>query len=276
MRPSGRMSDAELHAYVDGQLGPERAREVANWLGGHPTDAHRVDLWRAQNEAIRHAFPTPPREKPPIPLRQAVAEQGAPPIVAPRAPNLGAYRARQRRRTALATSLAFATGAIAAGALALVVQRLGAESHQATPVMVVAAVDTYPARLAISAWRAYAEDRQRPVDFAAKDRGLAVWLMERAGLARVPETSGARLLGARVLPGRVTNAAFLLYETGDGERLALTAERAGATPPAPAAEGDLHAAVWRAGGFDYGLAGKLSEVRLKAFADGFAGSTGPK
>jgi anti-sigma factor RsiW len=44
-------SDAELHGYVDGQLTPERHREVEAWLVHRPAEAERVEAWRAHKRA---------------------------------------------------------------------------------------------------------------------------------------------------------------------------------------------------------------------------------
>src|SRR5260370_37403262 len=57
----------ELHAYVDGELAPDRRIAVEAWLASHPNDALRVAEWRAQAHAIRARYgalvsgPVPPR-----------------------------------------------------------------------------------------------------------------------------------------------------------------------------------------------------------------------
>ena len=45
--------EAELHAYVDGELPADRRKAVEAWLALHPDDAARVDAWRRQAEEIR-------------------------------------------------------------------------------------------------------------------------------------------------------------------------------------------------------------------------------
>jgi len=49
-------NEAELHAYVDGQLDPLRAAQVEDYLAGNPEAKARVDEWRRGNEALRVAL----------------------------------------------------------------------------------------------------------------------------------------------------------------------------------------------------------------------------
>ncbi|MDE2365170.1 MAG: hypothetical protein KGM42_21040 [Hyphomicrobiales bacterium] len=268
MKAADRISEAELHAYVDGQLAEARARDVASWLVEHPVESARVATWRAQNEAVRRAFPSPARERIIAPVRQE-------PIKAANAPtrSLVDYRHRLRRRRALAVSIAFAAGAMLAGSLALAFRRMADAPQPAAPIHVemVQSGSDGPT-LALAAWRAYAQDRQHPVEVSARDPvALGAWIAERTNLSALPEAAGLRLVGARVLPGTSANAAFLLYETGEGERLALVAEASLSAAPGPArAEGEIRAVGWSAHGFEFGLAGALPLARLKALAGSFA------
>lgn len=47
------VSSAELHGFVDGELGREQEKRVLRYLSGSPEDAARVEIWRSQNEALR-------------------------------------------------------------------------------------------------------------------------------------------------------------------------------------------------------------------------------
>ena len=47
------VTDAELHAWVDGQLPADRSDAVSAWLQDHPEDARRVQDWQAQRTALQ-------------------------------------------------------------------------------------------------------------------------------------------------------------------------------------------------------------------------------
>ena len=61
--PAGHVPEAELHAYFDGELGPERRRAVEAHLAAHPEDALRLESYRGQDMLIR-ALPTIARHVP--------------------------------------------------------------------------------------------------------------------------------------------------------------------------------------------------------------------
>ena len=61
-----RVTEAQLHTCVDGQLPPDARLEVQAWLGEHPADARRVENYRDQISALHASFdrlleePVPP------------------------------------------------------------------------------------------------------------------------------------------------------------------------------------------------------------------------
>ena len=46
------VTEAELHAYVDGGLSPVRTAEIAQHLAQHQEDARRVAAYRMQTERL--------------------------------------------------------------------------------------------------------------------------------------------------------------------------------------------------------------------------------
>src|SRR5262249_12196993 len=59
--------EAELHAYVDGELPADRRAAVEAWLAANPQDAARVSAWRAQADLINARYGGVVQE--PIPRR---------------------------------------------------------------------------------------------------------------------------------------------------------------------------------------------------------------
>ena len=60
--------EAELHAYVDGQLAADRLPTVAAYLAARPEEAARTENWCEQNEMIRLAFARIAQEPLPVSL----------------------------------------------------------------------------------------------------------------------------------------------------------------------------------------------------------------
>lgn len=50
------ISEDDLHAYVDGDGEPARRLDIALYLARHPDDAARMEVFRAQREAIHALF----------------------------------------------------------------------------------------------------------------------------------------------------------------------------------------------------------------------------
>src|SRR5689334_17843625 len=46
----------ELHAFVDGELPPDRLDAVEAWLATHPDDAARVASWRSIGQAVHNRY----------------------------------------------------------------------------------------------------------------------------------------------------------------------------------------------------------------------------
>jgi anti-sigma factor RsiW len=280
--------DVDLHAFVDGELAPERRRTVEDRLVQHPGEASLVEAWRRQNAALRAAFahvvqePTPPLLRaaaqrksrlnaPPAGrglIETGVIHWGRPSGATRTARRLDDVR-RSRLRSAILWLMAGLSGAIAASAAVVVFTGSAAPPQK---VRSVTAASGFVARADLT-YLTFARD-VRPVEIPA-DRGeeLTDWLRARTGLARAPDlsASGLRLLGGRVAPGAATAAGFLLYETAGGARVGLYFEPVvgsiGAPTAAPRASAGLIAVEWRAVGLAFVLIGPLPADAMQTAAE---------
>ena len=91
------ITDADLNAYVDGELSADRRDEIEAYLVAEPAQAARVETWRRQNEIIRAAFAKAATE--PLPLSHMLALSPPPGTRgAVAAPRRRCSRRRRRRR----------------------------------------------------------------------------------------------------------------------------------------------------------------------------------
>jgi anti-sigma factor RsiW len=192
------ISDADLHAYVDGRLARERLAAVEEALARDAALAQRVADYRAQNAGLHDMLDPWLNEA--IPSRLlAAATQPA--------------NVRSRRWwPALAAAASLVVG-VALGWFArdVLLERGG------TP--------TTFARQAVFAHVIYAADARRPVEVQASEaQSLVNWLTKRVGQpAHAPDLSsmGFQLVGGRLVAGNEKPAALLMYENADRQRLTL-------------------------------------------------------
>ena len=188
------VTDADLHAFVDGALDEARQREVAAHLAAHPEDAARVTAYEAQNAALHVLFD-------PI-LDEPVAE---------------ALRGPARRGVPRVWAAAAAVALLAAGTAAgwYLHATVGTGSLEAAAI----------ARRAAVAHAVYAPEVRHPVEVTADEEAhLVKWLSNRLGAPlRAPRLSdqGYDLVGGRLLPGTAQPAAQFMYENSSGERVTL-------------------------------------------------------
>jgi anti-sigma factor RsiW len=176
----GLVPDADLHAFVDGQLDAQRSAAVLRHLQQHPGDAVRVAQWHAQRSALRRLHRDTDVGATPAALTQTVLRHG-------------------RRRWNPWAQAAAAVLLVAAGAG-------GMRLWQAPPVS-GAAVAGAPqfVRDATAAYAVYSPEVRHPVEVTAQEQAhLVQWLSRRLGrplAAPVLQDRGFRLLGGRLLPG---------------------------------------------------------------------------
>lgn len=193
-----RPTEAEINAYVDGELGPEAQAQVERHLGAEVEDARRVSEYRAIGEAL-HALYDPVMDEP-VPARLIAATE-------------------RPRSAALVWSMR-----IAAVLALLVVGGAGGWFLRQT-TSVADASEIALARHAIEAHRLYAVEVRHPVEVAADEEAhMSTWLSRRLGKPIKPPAlagAGFKLVGGRLLPAADKPAAQFMYENAGGQRLTL-------------------------------------------------------
>lgn len=241
------MTEAELHAYVDGQLAEADRERVEAWLADNPDDAARILGWRDQNEAIRGMFDP-----------CAVAEPGDAARLAALMPRTTGTRRRLPLQAAacLLFALGTATGLALPGFLG--------SSATATPIF----------EQASEAYSIYTRDVRHPVEVWAGEKDhLVAWLGKRLGekiVAPDLTKNGFSLVGGRLVPVDGAAGALLMYENTSGQRLTILlgkAAKADETAFMFATSGKLETLYWMDNGLAYAVTGEVTRTALRAIAD---------
>jgi anti-sigma factor RsiW len=244
------ISEAELHAYLDGALPRERTPEVEAYIEGHPAVAARVEAWRQQRRLLRDALG--PIAEEPIPPELNVAAL----VEARRLPRpTGLWR--------IAAACLLALGVGAAGGW-------GLRGATAPAPVGVAAVG----QEAAESYRVYAADPDRPVELGAEHREQLVrWVSQRLRRPVAPpdlESAGYRLLGGRLAPTAYGPAAVFIYQGSGGSRIAVLVRPMAVEKTAKMREhsyGAVGGVSWAEDGLGYGLVGAESPSELHPLAD---------
>lgn len=252
------LSEAELHAYVDGQLPPlERAR-IEALLDAHPEQAERVRVYLKHKNALHQNFDAVLDEPVPEVLRQ----------IAVRADNAGSARTWawmphwSSWRLAASVLLSLTSGV--AGWVAHGQYQSGERLAQAVPL----------ARQAAVAHVVYSPDVRRPVEIKAEHEDqLVTWLSKRLGTpVRAPKlgTLGFELVGGRLLPGNSGPVAQFMYQDASGQRLTLYVSTEIPDKRATAfrfsREGLVNVFYWIDGKYGYALSAGIDKATLARVA----------
>ena len=247
--PQVPVTDAELHAWVDGQLPDSRLDTVVAWLMDHPEDTRRVQDWQAQRLGLQS-------------LQRNVLEEPVP-IVLARA-------TRPRRWRAL-------TQALAASVL-LALGFAGGWWSSTRPSAAVAQTVPGFVQEARTAHVVFLPEKRHPVEVGANEQAhLVQWLSRRLGVPlQAPQLQdrGFGLVGGRLLPGHQGEArAMFMYENASGERVTLhisaLAEVAGRETAAFrfTRTGETETFYWVEDRMGYALSGNLPRETLATLAD---------
>lgn len=188
------VTEAELHACVDGALTAARAAEVEAYLSEHPEDGARIAAYREQVSALRREYD--PALSEPLPRRLEIPKRaGIRPLL---------------RYAAVAAGVAF--GVVVGWLLHAYSADRQAESSSW-------------ARRAAIAHVVYSPEVRHPVEVGAdQEAHLVAWLSKRLGSPlKVPHLGnlGYALVGGRLLPGERGPVAQFMYQDGKGQRLTL-------------------------------------------------------
>ncbi len=236
------VSDDELHAYVDGALGTERAAEIEAWLAANPEAAERIQAYRQQNHALRA-------------LLDPVLDE---PVPAQLTDTLTRPPARWTRAAAVVAWLAVG------GVIGYAVR-----GWQTPP----AAAALFAERAAV-AHVVYAAEVLHPVEVTAdQEQHLVKWLSKRLGKElHTPDFRGFgyQLVGGRLLPGDKGPAAQFMYQNTQGARLTLYVSTPNeSTPPAAfryEEQDGEHVLYWVDRELGFALVGEPDRARLMDIA----------
>jgi len=244
------ISEAELHACVDGALPPDRAPEVESYIASHPEVAARVEAWRQQRRLLREAL-APIAEEPIPPELNVAAMIEARPLARP----------MTSRRIAAACLLALGVGAAGGWGLR------GATMPDPVGVAAVG-------QEAAESYRVYAADPVRPVELGAESREQLVhWVSQRLQRPVAPpdlESAGYVLLGGRLAATSHGPAAVFIYQGVGGARIAVLVRPMAVEQTAKMREhsyGAVGGVSWAENGLGYGLVGAASPGELHPLAD---------
>ena len=239
------VTEAELHAHVDGLLPEARRIEVEQYLATHLEDAQRVRAWRDQNEALRAWFDPVLAESTPSRLRRTASGSRMLPLM--------------RYAAVLAW---MAIGSVAGWYL-----------HDYS---VAKSADTVAfAHRAVVAHIVYSPEVRHPVEVGAdQEAHLVAWLSKRiGGTLKIPQlgTLGYHLVGGRLLPGNQGPVAQFMFQDGSGQRLTLYVRKgAGDTKETAfryAQESGISVFYWVDSRFGYAISGELDKAALLRVAN---------
>jgi anti-sigma factor RsiW len=235
------VTEAELHAYVDGTLLEGSRSGIEAWLASHPEDAERLRAYAEQNSLLRSLYN--PILDEPVPAA------------------LLAVRPRAWKGYAAAAAI-FALGL----GLGWLVRGI-----LIAPQMVPLSL----ARQAATAHIVYAPEVRHPVEVTVdQEEHLVRWLSKRLGTTlKAPKLGplGYDLVGGRLLSGPQGPVAHFMYQDARGQRLTLYVSRQKGEPRDTAfrfsQEDRVSVFYWVDGDFGYALSGEVRRDQLLKVAD---------
>jgi anti-sigma factor RsiW len=254
------ITEADLHAWLDGLLPLSRNAEIEAYLAARPAEAERLQAYRQQKEALRALFD--PVMDEPVPL------------------SIGSRFRRlswNARRLVAGIAIAMAGGAVG-WLLHEQVDPLGV-AHLPGPDNGIGNANANAAALALARQAAiahvvYSPEVRHPVEVGAdQEDHLVAWLSKRLGTpVRPPKLGklGYELIGGRLLPGQSGPVAQFMYNNASGQRLTLYVSTDQSnnrdTGFRFAEEGPVNVFYWIDGKFGYALSAATGKAELARIA----------
>ena len=253
------ITEADLHAYVDGLLPLARQAEIEAWLAARPEEAARVNAYRSQNLALRQLF-------------DPVLDEAVPPAIRLPLPLHRPWWKGPAGRCAAAVLIAFLGGVAGWTVRGGMAPQVLAGAGQVR--FAAAGPASGLARQAAIAHVVYSPEVRHPVEVGAEQEAhLVAWLSKRLGKPVHPPHLGKLgydLIGGRLLPGQSGPVAQFMYQDVAGKRLTLyvsTEQGAAAdTGFRFAQEGKVGVFYWIDGDFGYALSASAGKGELAAVA----------
>lgn len=248
-------TDAEIHAYVDGQLDETRAKYFLTRMKTDHQLARTVRDYQLINANLRAMLDPVVREPVPKPLLAASIDPTQ--TILPR-----------NNWLSLAQAAVIAVLMIASGLMGWMLKGNDAQ----TTLVQLRTNLIHPATFAHSV---YASDTRRPVEITAEnEEELIRWLSRRLKTdIKAPnlKPEGFQLLGGRLIPSTNRMAAQFMYENNAGERVSLYVRRGVwgkiNMPLHYDEDNGLAAFTWINNSMGYALSGSLHKKELLALAE---------
>ncbi len=248
------VNQADLHAYVDGQLDPAQRLCVEAWLAEHPEEAASIHAYRLQNTRLHDIYDTVLDEAIPPELEAIVTGQ-----TASRPGRAGIFHRSWMR--------------LAASIVLLVTGGVGGWLLHGAPAPPTARLAASFADQAMGAHRVFVAEVKHPVEVPAdQETHLVAWLSKRLGTKlRAPDlvSVGFDLIGGRLLAEGAQPAAQLMYEEADGRRITVYVRASGGASDTSfrfVSDQGVSAFYWVEQDFAYALVAPMERSQLMAIA----------
>jgi anti-sigma factor RsiW len=249
------VSEADLHAYVDGQLPADRRAEVERTMAEDLAMKERVACYLAINRLVRGRND---------------------PVIDEAVPSRLIFAVKGRWRSA--ANAAKFSGMAASLLLGIGIGFGGHFLHEAGvavgPDKVAASDPDVFARQSAIAHVTYAPDVERPENTSPlKEHELAVWLSTKLKVDVVPPVlvqDGYRLMGGRVLAGGAGPFAQFTYNDSIGDRITLCVSHQNGRAQSPGfllyKDGPVKVFHWTDDGYGYSVTGGINKDDLLLLA----------